>query len=130
MNALPAWWTFIWDLYLQALTWGSDLGGFWGLLIYLLATVAAFGAAVVAPIVLLIKLVIIALVLSVKLAMLAILFWAAAHASQAIGNQQTEEIRPSAATKTMSSDTSHIVEAKLAGLHCIHEFNFLCAKAG
>lgn len=104
MTALLAWWTFIWDLYLQALAWGSDLGGFWGLLIYLLATAAAFGAAVVAPIVLLIKLVIIALVLSVKLGMRAILFWVVAHASQAIGNQQNEEIRPSTAS---SAATPH-----------------------
>jgi len=91
MSTLIAWWGFIWGVYLQALSLGSDVGGLWGLLIYLLATVAAFGLAVVAPALLVVKLVVIVFTLSIKVALFAFAVWITLHASQSIGNHFHQE---------------------------------------
>lgn len=76
MTTLLSWWSFSWDLYQQALAFGTGLGGLWMLLVYLFATVA-FGIALIAPIVLLVKLLILVAVLAFKLAVPALVIWIA-----------------------------------------------------
>ena len=53
MNPLMDWWELVWTTYKQVVTLAWAMGGLWGLLIVVLATVAAFAAGVVAPLVVL-----------------------------------------------------------------------------
>ena len=53
MNPLMDWWELVWNTYTHVVALAWAMGGVWGLLIVVLATVAAFAAGVVAPLVVL-----------------------------------------------------------------------------
>ncbi len=69
MNTLLDWWSFIWQLYMSALHFADQLGGVAMVLIWVLATAAAFAALVVAPALFVFQLVAFAFVLAMKASM-------------------------------------------------------------
>lgn len=69
MNLLLEWWAVVWQLYLAALKTGQDLGGLTMWLVWTMSTVAAFAAMVVAPLVIVVKLIALAFVLALKAAL-------------------------------------------------------------
>ena len=77
MDALTAYWSFIWDVYLRALDVGTGVGGIGAVLIYVLVTVVALIIGVVAPLVVLVQLVIFVAAIALKLAVLGFVIWLA-----------------------------------------------------
>ena len=77
MDALTAYWSYIWSLYLQALDVGSSLGGIGAVLVYVLATAVALIIGVIAPIVVLVQLIIFVAAIALKLAVLGLVIWLA-----------------------------------------------------
>lgn len=77
MDALTAYWSFIWSVYLQALDAGASLGGIGAVLIYVLATAVALIVGVIAPIVVLVQLVVLVAAIALKLAVLGLVIWLA-----------------------------------------------------
>lgn len=77
MDALTAYWSFIWDTYRHALDAGASLGGLGALFIYVLATLLAVIVGVIAPIVLLFQLVVLVAAIALKLAVLGLVIWLA-----------------------------------------------------
>ena len=87
MSVLLEWWSFIWQLYLSALNLGGQWGGVPMLLIWVMASAAAFSAMVVAPIVFVAKLAVFAFIWALKAALVALFVGAAVETVKAIEPQ-------------------------------------------
>lgn len=90
MNTLLDWWGFIWQLYVSTLQSGAQLGGLAMVLIWVMATAAAFAALIVAPVVFVSKLVAFAFMLAFKAALVLLFAGSAIEMAKAIEHHQAD----------------------------------------
>ena len=112
MNTLLDWWGFIWQLYVSTLQAGNQMGGVAMVLIWAMATAAAFAALVVAPVVFISKLVAFAFMLAFKAALVLLFACTAIEMTKAIDLHQAyrkakvAQLQPPPGTALSALDTA------------------------
>ena len=112
MTTLLDWWGFIWQLYVSTLQAGNQMGGVAMVLIWAMATAAAFAALVVAPVVFISKLVGFAFMVAFKAALVFLFAGTAIEMAKAIDHHQADhkakvvQLQPPPSTALSALDTT------------------------